>query len=199
MKMFEVDTNSMAIRMHKGDTGAFYVTLELEDNEEFVQGDTAIFEVWQGTTRLMHREFDLQPDEPDDIELGDGKFLIAFRNSDTDTWSTTAKNTEIRVSLNPVRSSKLKMTVNSDATAEVDEETCLDAMTAVSGTKTLTYTTEWSENPSTYGITVTGTPTNGDTIVLQWDKNATEKVVDGDTVRTIVQSTINIKDVLIDI
>lgn len=129
--MFDVNENTMAITMHKGDTGAFYVTIELEDGESFVQGDVAIFEVWQSTTRLMHREFDLQPDEPDDIQLGDGKFLIAFRNSDTDTWSTANKDTEIRVSLNPVRSSG--------------------------------------------------------------------KVVDGDTVRTVVQSTITVRDVKIDI
>ena len=128
---FNVDVNTMAVTMHRGDTGAFYVQLELQEGEEFVQGDVAIFEVWQGQTRKMHREFDLQPDEPDDIELGDGKFLLAFRNSDTDTWANGTYNDEIRVSLNPIRSSG--------------------------------------------------------------------KVVDGDTVRTIVQSTIQIQNVLIDI
>lgn len=34
----------------------------------------------------------------------------------------------------------------------------------VSGTLVLEYTTDWSENPSVYGITVTGTPVNGDEI-----------------------------------
>ena len=128
---FDVNLNTMAIDMHKGDTGSFWVQMELDDGSPFVEGDVAIFEVWQGNDRLMHREFDLQPDEPDDIELGDGQFLIAFRNSDTDRWTTSTKNSEIRVSLNPVRSSG--------------------------------------------------------------------KVVDGDTVRTIVQSTIQILDVKIDI
>lgn len=121
----------MAVTMHKGDTGAYTVTIELEDNEDFVDGDVAIYEVWQGSTRKIHREFNLQPDEPTYTEYGDGVFLIAFRNSDTDTWAPGTYNTEIRVSLNPIRSSG--------------------------------------------------------------------KVVDGDTVRTVVKSTIEILGVLIDI
>ena len=129
--MFDVNENTMAVNMHRGDTGAFTVTMELEDNESFVDGDVAIFEVWSGTTRLIHREFDLQPAEPTYTEYGNGVFLIAFRNSDTDTWAPGTYQTEIRVTLNPIRSS--------------------------------------------------GT------------------VVDGDTVRTIVKSTITIQDVLIQI
>ena len=128
---WNIDENTMAVTMHKGDTGAYTVTIELEDNEDFVDGDVAIYEVWQGSTRKIHREFNLQPDEPTYTEYGDGVFLIAFRNSDTDTWDPGTYNTEIRVSLNPIRSSG--------------------------------------------------------------------KVVDGDTVRTVVKSTIEILGVLIDI
>ena len=91
--------------MHQGDTGAYTVTIELEDGEEFVDGDVAIYEVLQGDTRLIHREFNLQPDEPTYTEYCDGVFLIAFRNYDTDTWDPGTYNTEIRVSLNPIRSS----------------------------------------------------------------------------------------------
>ena len=126
-----VDENTMAVTMHQGDTGAYMVTIELEDGEEFVDGDVAIYEVWQGSTRLVHREFNLQPETPDYTELGDGAFLITFRNSDTDTWAAGSYSSEIRVSLNPVRSSGA--------------------------------------------------------------------VVDGDTVRTVVKSTITIQDVLIKI
>ena len=129
--MFDVNESTMAVNMHRGDTGAFTVTMELEDNESFVDGDVAIFEVWSGTTRLIHREFNLQPAEPTYTEYGDGVFLIAFRNSDTDTWAPGTYQTEIRVTLNPIRSSGA--------------------------------------------------------------------VVDGDTVRTIVKSTITIQDVLIQI
>jgi len=105
MRMFDVNESTMAVTLHKGDTGAYTVTIELDDGEEFVDGDVAIYEVWQGTNRLIHREFNLQPDEPTYTEYGDGEFLIAFRNSDTDTWAAGSYNTEIRVSLNPIRSS----------------------------------------------------------------------------------------------
>lgn len=102
---WNIDENTMAVTMHKGDTGAYTVTIELEDNEDFVDGDVAIYEVWQGSTRKIHREFNLQPDEPTYTEYGDGVFLVAFRNSDTDRWDPGTYNTEIRVSLNPIRSS----------------------------------------------------------------------------------------------
>lgn len=128
---WNIDPNTMAVTMHKGDTGSYTVTMELEDGESFVDGDVAIYEVWREDERMIHREFNLQPDEPTYTEYGDGVFLIAFRNSDTDTWAAGSYDTEIRVSLNPVRSSG--------------------------------------------------------------------RVVDGDTVRTVVQSTITIQDVHIDI
>lgn len=101
---WDVNTDTMAVTMHKGDTGAYWVDLELEDGEEFVEGDVAIYEVWQGTTLKQHREFELQPETPTDICPGDGSFLISFRNSDTDTWVAGTYQTEIRVSLNPIRS-----------------------------------------------------------------------------------------------
>lgn len=102
--MFSVNKDTMAISLHKGDTGAFTVTMSLHSGDEFVDGDVAIFEVWRGSTLMMHREFNLQPDAPTYTEYGDGKFLLAFRNSDTDTWAAGSYSTEIRVSLNPIRS-----------------------------------------------------------------------------------------------
>ena len=48
-------------------------------------------------------------------------------------------------------------------TATINEATFKQAV-YTSGTTTLTYTTEWSEDPATYGITVTGTPADGDEI-----------------------------------
>ena len=128
---WSIDTNTMAVTMHKGNTGAYWVQLSLDEGDEFVEGDVAIYEVWQGSTQKIHREFDLQPSAPTDIEPGDGKFLIAFVNSDTDTWAAGQYQTEICVILNPVRSDG--------------------------------------------------------------------SVVDGDTVRTIVKSTITIQDVLINV
>lgn len=43
------------------------------------------------------------------------------------------------------------------------------AYVAGAGTYTLSYTTVWSEDPTLYGVTVTGTPENGDSIVITYD------------------------------
>lgn len=107
---WDINLTTMAVTMHQGDTGAYWVDLELEDEngdpveDEFQEGDVAIYEVWQGSTMKQHKEFELQPAEPTEICPGDGSFLIAFRNSDTDTWDPGTYNTEIRVALNPIRS-----------------------------------------------------------------------------------------------
>ena len=47
--MFSVNHDTMAISLHKGDTGAFTVTMSLQNGDAFVDGDTAIFEVWKGS------------------------------------------------------------------------------------------------------------------------------------------------------
>lgn len=53
--------------------------------------------------------------------------------------------------------------------ATLDRDEFVEAVTS-SGTTTLTYTTEWSADPADYGITVTGTPVNGDTITVVYVK-----------------------------
>lgn len=42
---------------------------------------------------------------------------------------------------------------------------------AASGEITLTYSGSWSEDPATYGITVYGTPVNGDEITVTYSRN----------------------------
>ena len=57
--------------------------------------------------------------------------------------------------------------VNPDSAAAITatiNETTFKQAVYVSGTTTLTYTDSWSEDPATYGITVTGTPEDGDVI-----------------------------------
>jgi hypothetical protein len=52
-------------------------------------------------------------------------------------------------------------------TATVDRDSFVAAATA-SGTYNFVYTTSWSVDPSTYGITVTGTPISGDQITVAY-------------------------------
>jgi hypothetical protein len=54
-------------------------------------------------------------------------------------------------------------------TATIDRDTFVAAVSE-SGTTTLTYTTAWSADPATYGITVTGTPISGDVITVVYVK-----------------------------
>lgn len=54
-------------------------------------------------------------------------------------------------------------------TATLDRDTFVAAVQS-SGTITLTYTTAWSADPSTYGVTVEGTPVNGDVITIVYVK-----------------------------
>ena len=53
--------------------------------------------------------------------------------------------------------------------AVIDWDDFLEQVTETS-TTTFSYTTEWNLDPATYGITVTGTPTNGDSIVVDYVK-----------------------------
>ena len=66
----------------------------------------------------------------------------------------------------------LEMEVNADEsgiTAALDRDEFLAAVDE-SSVITLSYTTEWSEDPADYGITVTGSPASGDSIVITYVK-----------------------------
>ena len=54
-------------------------------------------------------------------------------------------------------------------TTEINRDTFV-AYVSVSGTTTLTYTTDWDADPALYGVTVTGTPKSGDQIVIVYVK-----------------------------
>ena len=53
-------------------------------------------------------------------------------------------------------------------TASLDE-VVFEAYVGVAGTYTLTYTSDWSDPPELYGVTVVNTPINGDVITIVWD------------------------------
>ncbi len=96
--MWTIDKNSLAIDMHRGDTGGRYLQFRKKSGTDFNEGDVVIFEVKRGNTVKMHRVFPLDDDEG----AGNGRFLLAFRNADTDTWDSGSYRTEFRVVLNPV-------------------------------------------------------------------------------------------------
>lgn len=108
--MFEFNPATSAISMHKGDTGAYWVQLRRKSGKPFVAGDVALYTVAQGAVLKIEREYALDDDEG----AGNGRFLIAFHNSDTDTWANGTYSTEIRVVLNPVRDETTGEVVDGD-------------------------------------------------------------------------------------
>ena len=79
----------------------------------------------------------------------------------------------------------IDMTVNgSTITATLDRDTFV-AYVATSGTTTLTYTSSWSANPATYGITVSGTPVNGDSIVVAYVKEVRGTITQSDPLKLV--------------
>lgn len=99
--MWTIDKKTNAISMHKGDTGSYYVTLAKRSGTPFVDGDVAIWTVKQGDKVKLEREFPLDDDEG----AGNGRFLISFRNSDTDKWASGGYTHGIKVVLNAKRAS----------------------------------------------------------------------------------------------
>ena len=100
--------------------------------------------------------------------------------SDGDSWLMRIKGSNVHTGY---VAEELDMTVDGDGiTATIDRDTFVSAV-STSGTTTLTYTTSWSADPATYGVTVTGSPTNGDKIVIVYVKEVrgTITVADPDT------------------
>lgn len=199
---WKIDPNSKAVTMHRGDTGAYFLTFN-GSLGPYEDGDVAIYKVKSGNKEMLYKEYNLQPAEPNIYERGDGKIMVAFLNSTTDTWANGTYQTEFRVARKPVRNMKVAMVVTSEEqnpiTAEIDEETCLEYVQGTTGSVTLEYDSGWSEDPEDYGITITGTPEDGDMITVSWNKDADGRPVDGSNVRTVIKSTITIQDVIIDI
>ena len=81
----------------------------------------------------------------------------------------------LRVMGNSVRTGytpeSIDFSVNSDSCdASITSMDTFRTAMENSGTLTLSYTSSWSADPATYGITVVGTPDNGDSIVAVWVK-----------------------------
>ena len=76
---------------------------------------------------------------------------------------------------------QLEMTVNAmpqdtPISATLNRATFI-AYVQASAVITLTYTTAWSADPALYGITVTGTPTAGDQIVVNYVKEVRGEII----------------------
>ena len=113
----------------------------------------------------------------DEAQFVSGEFLVRTSGggasiSDGDASLSTIKGAQVK---NGYVAEVIDKTVNAvprvappEITAELDIDT-FEAYVETAGTYTLTYTTEWSADPTDYGVTVSNTPVSGDSIVIVWD------------------------------
>ena len=103
---------------------------------------------------------------------------------DGDAWLTTLRGNRvhtgytaesINMTVTPVEREQGEDTI----TATIDRDTFV-AYVSSSGTTTLTYTTSWSASPTLYGITVSGTPKNGDEISVVYVKEVRGTITPAD-------------------
>lgn len=92
------------------------------------------------------------------IDNGDAWLSIVRGNSERTGYVAEQRN----FTVNPVDD-------EAPISATIDWDAFLEQVTETS-TTTFTYTTGWNLDPANYGITVTGTPTNGDEIVVDYVK-----------------------------
>ena len=88
---------------------------------------------------------------------------------DGDAWLSVVRGNSVHTG---VVEESFTLTVTSASanpiTAEITTKATFRTKAGTAGTYTFTYTTAWDNNPSEWGITVTGTPTNGDVITVVW-------------------------------
>lgn len=97
--MFAVDLETMAITMHRGDTGSFKVHAERASGDAWTENDRLLFTVKDGQGDVVLQRFYRLDDQWD---LGDGTVLIEFHNNDTDTWQNGQYSTELRYNIEPI-------------------------------------------------------------------------------------------------
>ena len=115
----------------------------------------------------------------DQAQINTGSFIVrssggAASISDEEAWLSGVRGNMVK---NGYVAESLNMTVNpaereegvDPIYAEIDRDSFVAEVTS-SGTITLLYTTDWSADPATYGITVVGTPIAGDQIVVVYVK-----------------------------
>ena len=95
---FQIDLESMDIKMNRGDTGSFKVGSSRKSGTAWTSDDRMLFTIRNAQGEiLIQRIYRLD----DQWGLGDGKVLIEFHNDDTDTWDPGQYNTELRFDVDP--------------------------------------------------------------------------------------------------
>lgn len=99
-------------------------------------------------------------------------------------WMSTIRGNRVHIGYVP---ENLTMTLTTapreegqePITATLDHDTFIEAASG-SGTYNFVYTTSWSVNPATYGITISGTPVSGDQIVVSYTAEDAGTIIQSD-------------------
>lgn len=97
--MFNVNTETMEISMHAGDTGSFWIHGERESETAWTEDDRMLFTITNQQGEIMLQRFYRLDDQWD---AGDGNVLIEFHNDDTDEWDPGQYITELRFVVDPI-------------------------------------------------------------------------------------------------
>ena len=113
--MFNVNLETGAVAMHRGDTGSFKIHASRGGGDAWTEDDRMIYTVRDSQGEIVLQRFYRLDDQWD---LGDGVVLIEFHNDDTDSWANGTYEVERRYVIDPVW----------EGTAPVSR--CADALTA---------------------------------------------------------------------
>lgn len=94
--MFEIDYSDMKIKMHRGDTGAFFIGAEKDSGAAWGVHDRMVFTVVNGSGETMMKRYYRLDSGRTSVDLPDGVALIELHNGDTDQWPNGTYNTELR-------------------------------------------------------------------------------------------------------
>lgn len=113
--MFNFETDTCAITMHRGDTGSKWIHASRESGTPWTANDRCLFTVRnaQGDV-VMQRLYRLD----NQWGAGNGWFLMEFHNNDTDEWANGSYSTEWRYDIEPLWS------------GEAPAGRCVDALAA---------------------------------------------------------------------
>ena len=100
--MVEIDYSDMKIRMHRGDTKAFFVGAEKESGAAWGVHDRMQFTVTNGSDEVMMQRYYRLDSGRTSVDLPDGIVLIELHNGDTDSWPAGQYNTELRFIIDAV-------------------------------------------------------------------------------------------------
>ena len=108
----------------------------------------------------------------DQMQTNTGTYIVRSAGGDASISDGSAVLSDIlgnMVKTGYVPESIVPAVVTGDLEISVDRDTFVEAVTT-SQTLTFTYTTDWSSDPATFGITVSGEPANGDQFTVTYVK-----------------------------